>query len=178
MLARILDLPHRVRARNPLPSLRVVISSGDRLDPSLARRFMDAYGDILYNLYGSTEVGIGALAKPAEMRRSPETVGKPVVGCPVRIFDKNGRPVGPRVTGRIFVGGELGAEGYTGGDFTTYLTLQNTSARPVLALLRLQFVDSGGPARRHVALPAASRVTPSPGGSGPIRPSSDPRRRP
>ena len=51
------------------------------------------------------------------------------------------------------------AEGYTGGDFTTYLTLQNTSARPVLVLLRLQFVDSGGPARRHVALPAASRVT-------------------
>jgi acyl-CoA synthetase (AMP-forming)/AMP-acid ligase II len=115
MLARILDLPHRVRARNPLPCLRVVISSGDRLDPSLARRFMDAYGDVLYNLYGSTEVGIGSLATPAEMRRAPETVGKPVVGCPVRIFDKNDRPVGPRVTGRIFVGGELGAEGYTGG---------------------------------------------------------------
>jgi len=115
MLARMLDLPQRVRARNPLPCLKVVISSGDRLDPSLARRFMDAYGDVLYNLYGSTEVGIGSLATPAEMRRSPETVGRPVVGCPVRIFDRNDRPVGPRVTGRIFVGGELGAEGYTGG---------------------------------------------------------------
>jgi len=115
MLARILDLPHRVRARNSLPSLRVVISSGDRLDPSLARRFMDAYGDILYNAYGSTEVGIGALATPVEVRNAPETVGRPVAGCPVRIFDRTGRPVGPRVTGRIFVGGELGAEGYTGG---------------------------------------------------------------
>ncbi|BCI92181.1 hypothetical protein NIIDMKKI_73870 [Mycobacterium kansasii] len=60
MLARILDLPQRVRARNPVPCLRVVISSGDRLDPGLARRFMDTYGDILYNLYGSTEVGIGS----------------------------------------------------------------------------------------------------------------------
>ncbi|BBX98862.1 AMP-binding protein [Mycobacterium lacus] len=115
MLARILDLPQRVRARNPLPSLRVVVSSGDRLDPSLARRFMDAYGDVLYNLYGSTEVGIGSLATPAELRRFPETVGRPVAGCPVRIFGKNGRPVGPGVTGRIFVGGELGAEGYIGG---------------------------------------------------------------
>jgi acyl-CoA synthetase (AMP-forming)/AMP-acid ligase II len=113
MLARILNLPQRVRARNPL-SLRVVISSGDRLDPNLARRFMDAYGDILYNGYGSTEVGIGALATPIELRHAPETVGRPVAGCPVRIFDRNGRPVGPRVTGRIFVGGELGA-GYTGG---------------------------------------------------------------
>jgi acyl-CoA synthetase (AMP-forming)/AMP-acid ligase II len=115
MLSRILELPQRVRTRNPVRSLRVVLSSGDRLDPSLARRFMDAYGDIIYNAYGSTEVGIGALATPSEVRNAPETVGRPVAGCPVRIFDKNGRPVGPRVTGRIFVGGELGAEGYTGG---------------------------------------------------------------
>jgi acyl-CoA synthetase (AMP-forming)/AMP-acid ligase II len=115
MLARILDLPRHVRARNPVPSLRAVISSGDRLDPSLARRFTDAYGDILYNGYGSTEVGIGSLATPAELRHAPETVGKPVAGCPVRIYNRNGRPVGPRVTGRIFVGGELGA-GYIGGD--------------------------------------------------------------
>lgn len=115
MLARILDLPQRVRARNPLPSLRIVVSSGDRLNPGLARRFMDVYGDVLYNLYGSTEVGIGSLATPDELRRFPETVGRPVAGCPVRIFDKNGRPVGRRVTGRIFVGGEMGSDGYTGG---------------------------------------------------------------
>ncbi len=115
VLARILDLPQRVRARNPVPSLRVVLSSGDRLDPNLGQRFMDAYGDILYNGYGSTEVGIGALATPADLRDAPETVGRPVAGCPVRIFDKNDRPIGPRVTGRIFVGGELASEGYTGG---------------------------------------------------------------
>ncbi|OBK53176.1 AMP-binding protein [Mycobacterium sp. 1081908.1] len=115
VLARILDLPERVRARNPLTYLRVVLSSGDRLDPSLGQRFMDAYGDILYNGYGSTEVGIGSLATPADLREAPETVGKPVAGCPVRIFDKNDRPVGARVTGRIFVGGELASEGYTDG---------------------------------------------------------------
>ncbi|OBH80536.1 acyl-CoA synthetase [Mycobacterium mantenii] len=115
VLARILDLPDEVRARNPVPYLRTVISSGDRLDPTLGQRFMDAYGDILYNGYGSTEVGIGALATPADLREAPETVGKPVAGCPVRILNKNDQPVGPRVTGRIFVGGELASEGYTDG---------------------------------------------------------------
>lgn len=115
VLARIMDLPRRVRARNALPYLRVVLSSGDRLDPTLGQRFMDAYGDVLYNGYGSTEVGIGALATPADLREAPETVGKPVAGCPIRIFDKNDRPVGARVTGRIFVGGELAGEGYTDG---------------------------------------------------------------
>ncbi|MCV7009511.1 AMP-binding protein [Mycobacterium gordonae] len=121
MLARMLDLPQRVRARNPLSCLRVVISSGDRLDPALARRFMDAYGDVLYNLYGSTEVGIGSLATPQELRRFPETVGRPVAGCPVRIYNRSGRPVGPRVTGRIFVGGGLASDGYTGGGGKTVI---------------------------------------------------------
>ncbi len=115
MLTRILELPDAVRARNPVPSLRVVTSSGDRLDSSLVRRFMDTYGDVLYNGYGSTEVGIGALATPTDLREAPETVGKPVAGCPVRIFDDNDRPVGLTVTGRVFVGGELASEGYTGG---------------------------------------------------------------
>ena len=116
MLARILDLSDDVRARNPVPSLRVVISSGARLDPSLAKRFSEAYGHIIFNGYGSSEVGIGALATPADLREAPETVGRPVVGCAVRVLGVNGEPVGPEVTGRVFVGGDLTFEGYTGGE--------------------------------------------------------------
>jgi len=116
MLARILDLPDDVRAQHPLPSLRVVISSGARLDPSLARRFSDAYGDVIYNGYGSSEVGIGSLATPADLRETPETVGRPVAGTPVRIIDERGKPVGPQVTGRVYVGGELTFDTYTGGE--------------------------------------------------------------
>jgi acyl-CoA synthetase (AMP-forming)/AMP-acid ligase II len=115
VLARILDVPVEVRERSPLRSLRVVICSGARLDPSLAKRFMETYGDILYNAYGSSEVGIGAVASPADLRQAPETVGRPVVGCPVRILDESDRPVGPNVTGRVFVGGELTFDAYTGG---------------------------------------------------------------
>lgn len=115
MLARILELPEAVRARNPVPALRVVLSSGARLEPSLVQRFLDTYGDILYNGYGSTEVGIGALATPAELRANPETVGRPSIGCAVGVFDDDDQPVGPQVTGRVFVGGELTFEGYTGG---------------------------------------------------------------
>jgi acyl-CoA synthetase (AMP-forming)/AMP-acid ligase II len=116
MLARILDLDDGIRARNPLSALRVVISSGARLDPSLAERFMNAYGDVIYNAYGSSEVGIGALATPADLREAPETVGRPVVGCAVRILDENGEVVDPEVTGRLFVGGDLTFDAYTGGE--------------------------------------------------------------
>jgi acyl-CoA synthetase (AMP-forming)/AMP-acid ligase II len=116
MLARILDVADDVRARNPVPSLRVVVSSGARLDPSLAGRFSEVYGDIIYNGYGSSEVGIGALATPMDLREAPETVGRPVVGCAVRILNQDGGVVGPEVTGRVFVGGDLTFEGYTGGE--------------------------------------------------------------
>ncbi len=115
MLARILGLSEEVRARNPVPSLRVVISAAARLDPSLAQRFMDTYGEILFSCYGSSEVGIGSFATPADLREAPETVGRPVPGCPVAIFDENGRPVGQHVTGRVFVGGGLTFDSYTGG---------------------------------------------------------------
>ncbi len=115
MLARILDLPKAVRARNPMPSLRAVISIGDRLDPRLARRFMDTYGDILYNGYGASEVGIASFATPADLREAPETVGSLLAGYRVGIFDANGRPVGPHVIGRVFVGGELTFDAYAGG---------------------------------------------------------------
>ena len=115
MLARILDLPEPVRTQNPMPSLRAVISIGDRLDPSVAQRFMNTYGDILYNGYGASEVGICAFATPADLRQAPETVGGLVPGYRVGILDANGRPVGPHTIGRIFVGGELTFDAYTGG---------------------------------------------------------------
>jgi acyl-coenzyme A synthetase/AMP-(fatty) acid ligase len=86
------------------------------LEPGLAERFMAAYGDVIYNGYGSSEVGIGALATPADLRRAPETVGKPVVGCALRILDEDGEPVGTGVTGRVFVGGDLKFDAYTGGE--------------------------------------------------------------
>jgi len=115
MLARILGLSDEVRARNPVPSLRVVISAAARLDPSLAQRFMDTYGEVLYSCYGSSEVGIGSLATPADLRETAETVGRPIPGCPVAILDENDRPVEPHITGRVFVGGGLTFDSYTGG---------------------------------------------------------------
>jgi acyl-coenzyme A synthetase/AMP-(fatty) acid ligase len=116
MLARILQLEDRVRMRSPVPNLRVVVSGGSRLDPALAQHFMSTYGDVLYNGYGSSEVGIGTFATPADLRHAPDTVGIPVAGCPVSILSDTDVPVGPNVTGRIFVGGALTFDGYTGGD--------------------------------------------------------------
>ncbi|PPK62789.1 AMP-binding protein [Actinokineospora auranticolor] len=115
MLQRIMALPERVRARYDTSSLRVVASSGAALPGPLVTAFMDAYGDILYNLYGSTEVSWASIADPADLRAAPTTAGRCPVGTRVGILDAAGEPVAPGVVGRICVANEMLFEGYTNG---------------------------------------------------------------
>jgi acyl-CoA synthetase (AMP-forming)/AMP-acid ligase II len=89
--------------------------SGSALPPAVSERWMDLFGDNLYNLYGSTEVAWATIATPEDLRAAPGTAGKPPRGTVVRLYDEDGNPVAPGETGRIFVGNELAFEGYTGG---------------------------------------------------------------
>ncbi|MEV4475556.1 AMP-binding protein [Nonomuraea salmonea] len=102
MLRRLLDLPPR-----PLPRLRVVVSGGSALPADLATRFMDSYGDVLHDLYGSTEAGWAALATPADLRAAPGTVGRPPRGTTVRIEDPSGGELPSGQVGRVVVAGGL-----------------------------------------------------------------------
>ena len=115
MLQRILDLPEETRRRYDVSSLRVVAVSGSALPGDLATRFMDEFGDIVYNLYGSTEVAWATIATPEDLRAAPGTAGTPPRGTLLRLYDENGVEVPAGETGRIFVGNEMLFEGYTGG---------------------------------------------------------------
>ncbi len=115
MLIRIMELPVAVRTRFDTSSLRFVPLSGSALPGDLATRFMDAFGDVVHNLYGSTEVGSVSVATPADLRCAPTTAGRPPRGTLVRLLDDDGREVPPNATGRIFVRGPLSFSGYTDG---------------------------------------------------------------
>ncbi len=109
MLQRILEVPVR-RTR-----LQVVAVSGSALRGGLASRFQDAYGEVLFNLYGSTEASWASIATPEDLRRNPATAGRPPRGTRVAILDRAGGPTPVGQTGRIFVGNEMLFEGYTNG---------------------------------------------------------------
>jgi fatty-acyl-CoA synthase len=116
MLQRILDLGPDVLARYDTSSLRIIFSAGSQLSPALGNRAAAAFGDVVYNLYGSTEVAVATVATPEDWRAAPGTVGRPPVGCRVALYDESGRRVTePNALGRVFVGSGLSFEGYTDG---------------------------------------------------------------
>ena len=115
MLQRIMNLDEEVLSRYQLPSLRITSVSGSALPGELATKWMDHFGDNIYNLYGSTEVAYATIATPEELRAAPGTAGRPPRGTVVRLYDENGKEVPRGERGRIFVGNDMAFEGYTGG---------------------------------------------------------------
>jgi acyl-CoA synthetase (AMP-forming)/AMP-acid ligase II len=77
---------------------------------------MDLFGDVLYDLYGSTEIGWTAIASPEAMRAKPKTIGKPVRGIEVAVFDKDGNWCKAGDTGELYVKSDILFEGYTSGE--------------------------------------------------------------
>ena len=78
MFDRIMDLPDEVRNRYSGRSLRFATASGSRMRPDVVIKFMDQFGDVIYNNYNATEAGMIATATPADLRVAPDTAGKPV----------------------------------------------------------------------------------------------------
>jgi fatty-acyl-CoA synthase len=93
----------------------VVALSGSAVPAQLAIDALDVFGDVAYNLYGSTEVAWATIATPEDLRAAPGTAGKPPRGTIVKLFDDEDREVRPGERGRIFVGNEMLFDGYTGG---------------------------------------------------------------
>jgi acyl-CoA synthetase (AMP-forming)/AMP-acid ligase II len=115
MMQRILKLDQDVLDKYDFPNLKVVAASGSALPGDLAEKWMDTFGDNLFNTYGSTEVAYATIATPQDLREAPGTAGKPPHATEVRIYDDEGKPVPAGETGRIFVGNGILFEGYTGG---------------------------------------------------------------
>jgi acyl-CoA synthetase (AMP-forming)/AMP-acid ligase II len=115
MMQRIMELPEETLDKYRLPNLRVTGASGSVLPGELANKWMDRFGENVYNLYGSTEVAWATIATPEDLRAAPGTAGRPPRGTVVRIVDEEGNDVETGKTGRVFVGNEMAFEGYTGG---------------------------------------------------------------
>jgi acyl-CoA synthetase (AMP-forming)/AMP-acid ligase II len=115
MFDRIVDLPDDVLSRYSGRSLRFAAASGSRMRPDVVIKFMDRFGDVIYNNYNATEAGMIAMATPSDLRATPDTAGRPADGTEIRVLDSDFReqPVGE--VGTIYVRSNAQFDGYTSG---------------------------------------------------------------
>jgi fatty-acyl-CoA synthase len=116
MLHRMVELAPDIIAKYDTSSLKVILIAGSALSPELSTRVQDTFGDVLYNMYGSTECAIASVATPAELRAAPGTAGRAPLTCEVVLYDEHDQRVeGANRRGRIFVRNGAPFSGYTDG---------------------------------------------------------------
>lgn len=115
MLRRMVDLGVAEVREHDLSQLRIIFVSGSALGTDLAERSMEAFGPVVYNLYGSTEVAYATIATPEDLEADSASVGKVVRGSVVKILGDHDEELPEGESGRIFVGNFSQFEGYTGG---------------------------------------------------------------
>lgn len=95
-----------------LSSLRLIVCTGAPLREEVRAAARNLLGDVVYDLYGSTEMGWVSVAAPEDQVRKPGTVGKPVPGVDVAIVDAQSRRVPVGTPGEIWITSKLGMRGY------------------------------------------------------------------
>ena len=71
-------------------NLEAIITGSAPLSPQLCSQLLKRLGPIIYNLYGSTESGLIAMATPDMLSKAPGCVGRPLPGNQVRLSEISG----------------------------------------------------------------------------------------
>jgi acyl-CoA synthetase (AMP-forming)/AMP-acid ligase II len=104
-IRRIVSLPEEVKARYDRSSLRVMIANAAPWPFSLKQAYCkDFPPESLWEVYGSTELGVNMILEPKDQLRKPGSCGKPAPMVEVKLLDDDGKEVTePRKPGEVFV---------------------------------------------------------------------------
>jgi long-chain acyl-CoA synthetase len=96
-----------------LSSVRLCTSAGSPLSRAIFDAFQSRYGIPIRQLYGATELGAVALNRADDAHSTWQTVGRPLDGVEVQIWDDDHAPLPPGTVGEIAVRGPAQARSYT-----------------------------------------------------------------
>jgi fatty-acyl-CoA synthase/long-chain acyl-CoA synthetase len=103
----ICNLPEEVKARYDVSAMRRMIANAAPWSFALKQMYLAYFpGDSLFEVYGSTELGVNCILRPEDQLRKPGSCGKPAPMVEVKLFDDDGNEVtgtGPDHTGELFV---------------------------------------------------------------------------
>jgi fatty-acyl-CoA synthase/long-chain acyl-CoA synthetase len=101
----VCQLPEAVKARYDRSSMKRMIANAAPWSFALKETYLrDFPQDSLWEVYGSTELGVDTILRPEDQRRKPGSCGREAPGVELALFDEAGRRIEePHVPGELFV---------------------------------------------------------------------------
>jgi long-chain acyl-CoA synthetase len=105
-------LNHPDRERYDLSGLRICVSGGASMPVELMRGFEQAFDCMILEGYGLSETSPVASFNHPDRERKPGSIGTPIRGVEMKVFDENDREVPAGEVGEIVIRGENVMKGY------------------------------------------------------------------
>jgi acyl-CoA synthetase (AMP-forming)/AMP-acid ligase II len=103
----VCNLPAEVKKKYDVTSMKRMIANAAPWSFTLKQMYLaDFPADSLYEVYGSTELGVNTILLPDDQLRKPGSCGKAAPLVEIKLFDDNGHEVtgtGPENTGELCV---------------------------------------------------------------------------
>src|SRR5215471_17342173 len=133
LIRMVCALPREVKDRYDRSSMRIMLANAAPWSHTLKQQYLaDFPPRSLFEVYGSTELGVDTVLLPEDQMRKPGSCGKPAPGIEIMLFDEFGKPVtgtGPDHPGEVFIRSgsvfdayyknEAGYDANTRGDYHT-----------------------------------------------------------
>jgi acyl-CoA synthetase (AMP-forming)/AMP-acid ligase II len=112
-LKRIVSLPPGELERADMSSMRSLVANAAPVPYALKQEVIEKLGDgFLYEVYGSTELGVVTVLRPEDQLRKPGSCGKTYGPIEVRIVRDDGSEAPPDEPGELFIRTSLAMDGY------------------------------------------------------------------
>ena len=103
----VCNLPDDVKAKYDVSSMRRMIANAAPWSFALKQMYLAYFpAESLFEVYGSTELGVNCVLRPEDQLRKPGSCGLPAPMVEIKLFDDEGNEVtgvGPECTGELFV---------------------------------------------------------------------------
>ncbi|HEY3830841.1 MAG TPA: AMP-binding protein [Acidimicrobiia bacterium] len=112
-LKRIVSVPDAELASADMSTMRCLIANAAPVPYALKCEVVEKLGDgFLFEVYGSTELGVDTVLRPEDQLRKPGSCGKPYGGIEIKIVQDDGSVAPPGSPGELFVRTGLAMDGY------------------------------------------------------------------
>lgn len=104
-IRRIVQLDDAIFEKYDVSSMEIMIANAAPWSYALKKEYLARFpGDSLYEVYGSTELGVNTILMPEYQLSKPGSCGKPSPGVEIFLLDENGNEVTePNKPGEVFI---------------------------------------------------------------------------